>query len=182
MNTKKNIAIGLVLGAVVVSLGFLIGVSKSTIVQKITETTQEPSVKGLAGPDIQYPYIAVGGLATYSTRVQMGSASTTLCSMQSPSSTSTLRVARAIFNFATSTAAYTEISNATTAFASTTVISRLTLAAAAQGSLVATTSATALTDGLVAPNTYINVKMTSASPAGANTRPDGYCTAEFTVL
>lgn len=113
----------------------------------------------------------------------MRTATTTVCSIAGPkNATSTLAFASAHFEVASSSALLIEMGKATTPFATTTLLARLSNAAGAKATVIATTSATALTDGIVAPNSYINVMIAGVGGATALTVPSGFCQATFNVI
>lgn len=133
----------------------------------------------LAGPDIQSPYLSWGGVTTYKGAVAMHSATTTLCAIQSPSSTSTVAFASWNVTTGTSTAASIDIGVGSTAYAtSTTLLSATSLSSGAQGG--AAWGAPNGTTAVIGPNNYVIVKTNGAGLGGYTF--GGNCTAQFNVL
>ncbi len=172
---KQILSILMVIGLIVAGCGFFIA--------KITNHVPVPTQNqiqsyGSASPDIPSPYFSYGDLRHWATKTTMYQGTTTLCAMQSPAATTTLRSATANFTFSATYANDYQLANATSAFATTTNLGKITIAANALGTLVATTTVTALTDGIVAPNTWINLKV-STSTASTTFAPIGTCAATF---
>ncbi len=119
----------------------------------------------VSGPDLYSTYFNVNGVINWYYKTAMSAASTT-CSFKSPAATSTILSLNAYLASASSgTGLSLEIGQSTSPNATTTLIT-VNEAAAATTLLQATTTGSALTDGIIAPNTYINVKIGSSSPAG----------------
>lgn len=141
------------------------------------------------GPIFPFPYISVGGVKSWFSNGTFLQGSTTVCSLQSPVATSSLRFASIQPTSATSTAVTITASKATNlATSSGAIIATSTIAANALGNLpVATTTAMAdsalgrltLSDRVFAPSTYLNVSYTGGQ-GGFNV--SGSCIAEWTEL
>lgn len=144
----------------------------------------------LAGPDIQSPYLSVGGVRHEYRSRSLTTATTTVCSLQSPSATSTLVHAGLRVGTATTSATtWTLAKNSTGGSATTTLINTISLAGASQGTLVASTTQTAVgalsADPVIvfAPNNYL-VWGVAGIPFSAQGTIDfgGVCQAEFIVI
>lgn len=142
-----------------------------------------------AGPDMFSPdgCTSVNGAKTCFNHVTVRQASSTLCSIKSPTASSTL----ADFPQASFTGnAYANGFTwgwATTAFATTTALARLDNVSTAAPAIVATTSQTATigggVDGVIPPNTWINLRLsTSSANTGMTYAPVGFCDVSFNVI
>lgn len=176
MNIKNLVAgLGVILALV---LGF-VGATRQTS-QVVIERPSE-QLGALTGPDIASPYISVGGLQMYSADVAMRAATTTLCAIQAPASTSTLRFAGFTITTGTSTAATIDIGTSTTAFATTTNLSAAnSVASGAQGSSYWQPVGGAVRDSTMAPNEWVVFKTAGAGLGGYTYT--GTCSAQFYVL
>lgn len=142
----------------------------------------------LAGPEIPSPYLQWGGVNRWAYQVQINQATSTLCAIQAPNATSTLKSYSVLVN---STAPYTQtfmLGYSTTKNATTTgIISSYTLGSSVQAALNATTTVTALTginvDGVISPNAWLNFNV-STTTVGSATGPTatGQCEATFEQL
>lgn len=178
MNTQKVLIIVVILVLLVLGVTFPRG---NTVIERITT-----ELGAAAGPDMSGPYLSVGGVATWSEKQVMKTATSTLCSFKSPSATSTLTHLSAIFSTTASYATSYAFGNAATEFSTTTIIvAPYSFAASATGEIVAsTTKITAFTqNGVVSPNTYINLKLsTTTAGASATYAPKGVCEVQFVTL
>lgn len=146
------------------------------------EPVVETPLGAVSGPDSSFPCESHNGVTRCFATMGMRVGTTTTCSLKSPNASSTLVTSQARFIIASSSAALVEMGRASDNGATTTLLARQNFAAGAGGSLIATTSATALTDGIVAPNSFINVRITGAGGATAATAPTGVCQATFEVF
>lgn len=166
--------------AAAVALALLVG---GFLALKPTVTPEgDVQLGAVSGPDSSFPCETHNGVMQCFERTKMRTATTTVCSIKSPTASSTLVSAAAHFETASSSALLIEMGKATTPYATTTLLARLSNAAGAKASVIATTSATALTDGIVAPNSYINVMIAGAGGATSATAPVGNCQATFQVF
>lgn len=178
MNTK-NISIASVVIALAIVGGFLLKKPN------VTEVTQSSPVTAgsVSSPEINSPYIRVGSVARYYAQPNVYAASTTLCAIQSPSSTSTLgmgglQLASSSVNaykitFAKSTGQYLG--------STTPLMTDFSFSANAQMSTTTETPSSAFAATRVfAPNNWFIVTL-AASDAGLFA-PAGECTANWTVL
>ncbi len=140
-------------------------------------------VSSATGPDIPSLYLQWGGLTTYNSRPGLLSASTTLCNIQSPSSTSTLVYAALRLDVGSTTAMDIDFGNSTAPDATTTVIGTSTVVPAnTQISIVASTTPTAGAKTTFGPNTWLVVKAGLNTAAAVGTfSSTGFCSAQFIV-
>ena len=66
------------------------GTDTQTVIKEINQQSAEGVLGALSGPDINSPYIAVGGVPVYYQRGNLTSATTTVCDIQSPAGFSRL--------------------------------------------------------------------------------------------
>ena len=129
-------------------------------------------------PDqLSTPCLTVNGAQVCSERQTMKQATTTVCAIKSPVSTSTLLTFGFEFRVATATAYKLQSATSTTAFATTSAMFEFLGAASSpiSGSYTPTTTEKAV----MAPNTWINASMYG----GIGTfSPTGTCVARFLVL
>ena len=181
---KKNIIVGVLL-AVALALG-LYGTLRSTPTAVTERIIRE--VGAATGPELPYKYLSVGGVRTwYSHSTSFPTATSTLCSFQSPAATTTLVAATMNIKNTTGTntfqvgraAAGASNVNST---ATTTLLASLTVGSVSYGELVATTTLTAsgLTDGVIIPYSWINFKVGTGTPGTITFT--GSCSAVFREL
>jgi hypothetical protein len=143
--------------------------------------TEQP-LGAIAGPDIPSSYLKWGlghGVRVWANAVPFTTATTTVCAIQSPAATSTLRSAGVRFTVSSTTASLVTLNKSTTAFATTTLIGEeMAVSANAQATIVATTT-TAQDEAEVTtfgPNEWFVVGM----EGGVGTfSPSGVCHATF---
>lgn len=129
----------------------------------------------VSSPDINSPYFSFGGVRQWAGHTDtLNQASTTICSLQSPAATSTLRFADVKLTTGTTTAIALEMAKDTTPSATTTRLGYIVLGSGDRVTLIAgvasTTSFSASgvshtkddSDLIFAPNTYLNVKYGAA--------------------
>lgn len=144
-----------------------------------------PKLGALSGPDLPYPYIGVGGVQTYSAKTALITASTTVCAIQGPSSTSSIEYSGVQITTATSTATTWTFAQSTDRFlgSTTPIVASFPLASGAQGSFAfhASTTQSVATGGILSPNSWVvwTVAGTSISDA---TKLNGTCSAQFKVF
>lgn len=149
---------------------------------------QGPAAKttlgALAGPDLPYPYIGVGGMREYrSYRTSLIQGSSTVCALQSPAATSTLRYGGITFTLATATIAFLDIAKVSASGVATSSTNKFgttyQIPASAQGTVVAsTTSTTYDANGVFAPNTFLSFIIQSQGDSSGNV-PTGTCEAAW---
>lgn len=175
---KSNLILGL---GVVIALA--VGV---TSLHKPVVHDTKTVVKGISGPDITSPYLSINGVTTFYGKQSFIQASTTVCNLISPVSTSTIQELTVQSNVSTSTSVlYTIVKNATAFATSTgTILATSTIAANALGTIngfATTTTSNALAvqavnDRTLSPLTSIVVTKTGGS---GPFNEDGVCIADF---
>jgi len=170
----KNIVIAILILIVVIGGGLYLTGTENKVVPS-------PSLGALAGPDIPYQWLRIGGVYNEYRSQSMRTATTSLCAMLSPAATSTLQFVSWQITAGTTTAATIDIGTSTTAFATTTnLVTATAVASGAQGYKYWTPAGAALDDAMIAPSTYLNVM--TASPGLSGYTYTGTCQAVFTVL
>ena len=175
MNIKN---ISLVLVSVLLAVGISTVIQKDGTTEKIIERTQ---TLGVSGPEINSDYVIIGGVPTwYRYSASPIAATSTICSLQSPAATSTLKSATFDTSFASSSALLVEIGVGANSNATTTRLAMWTLPASGKVTLNATTTAleTTLVDGIVAPNRYVNFNIAGVGGTSGSA-PTGSCSAVF---
>lgn len=133
----------------------------------------------LAGPIIPFPYIQWGGVTRWAA-IDNFAASSTVCAIQAPAATSTLKSATMLFFSAPAYSTSYEIGESTTLNSTSTpiVASYTSGAGGTISQIIATTTVTALPDGIVPPNAWINFNLSTSTASGMN-QATGECTATF---
>ena len=171
MNTKLLTA-----GVILAVLLGLFGTFRPAIVEKVIE---KASFGALSGPDIISPYLRWGDLAHFATRISLAKATSTVCALQSPASTSTLVATGLSLTTGTSTAVTLRIATSTTAFATTTLHQTISLGSGVMGAFNYAPTTTVLQ--IMSPSQYI--VWDAAGFIGADTTKFlGTCFAEWEVL
>lgn len=175
----KNSIIGIVAVVALVLSGYAVVNKPASGVTTVYNQPQD--LGGASSPNINGGCVDLNGVVTcYATR-SMTVASSTVCSVQSPSATSTLLYASAEVASTSATAAYLEFGRGTSYFATTTLIGSATISANVKGAtyVVATTtsSGAATVDGayVVPASNYVVVR------SGGTTGLGGTCKFEFRV-
>lgn len=172
----------LVVSLVVLLAAALGALALSHLTQPAQSVTQAHQTGSLTGPDIPSPYLNWGGVIRWAA-VQQFQASSTLCAIQGPAATSTLKSAWMRVDTSPTYATQYEIGYSATAknSTSTAIVASYQLASGANGAVIATTTLTALVDGLVAPNGWINYNLSTSTLSGTSTAT-GQCGATFEQL
>lgn len=169
----KNVLI-LVVIVLIVVVGFVVFLPGKT------NTIIERTVGSASGPDMPWPYTNVNGVVTYASKVDMRTATTSLCAFVSPSATSTIEYVSWKIIKGTTTAATIDIGTSTTGYATTTnLVSGTSVVSGAQGGYYWTPAGAGTDDAKMSPNTYVNV-MTAGAGLGGYTFT-GSCQAVFRV-
>jgi len=162
---NKNLGIALVV-ITLIAIGAYMFPKGNTVVERI--------VGAVSSPDVQSSYLSVNDVRSWYESRSLNQASTTICSMKSPSATSTLVSGSVKLTTGTTTAIALELAKDTTPSATTTRISYIVLASGAQVTLRAFVASTTVavnsgvqytaneTDLVFAPNTYLNAKYGAA--------------------
>jgi len=163
----KKVISGIVI-IVVLVLAF-IAVQKPAIIQ----------TGSVSSPEISSNWFSFAGIKHWGAKTtSLTQATTTVCALQSPVSTSTLQFASIRFSVSSTTATTVTMAKATTPYATTTVLVASALGANAQGTLVSSSTPTsgASLDGtyVFAPSTYLVVGMAGGTGTFS---PTGVCEA-----
>jgi hypothetical protein len=141
-----------------------------------------------AGPEMFSPdgCISVNGARTCYARMKMAQATSTPCSLKTPTASSTFEVVPAATFTGNAYANSFEWGWAVNNFSTTTSLARLDNVSAATPSIVATTSQSKAiagnNDGVLPPNTWVNFRIGTSSNASMDYAPVGYCSAAFRVI
>lgn len=165
MTTNTKVFIGVIV-AILLGAGFLFSRGTNPVTQ---------SVGAVNGPNNYLPYFNVNDVYTFSNQKTLATATTTVCAIKSPSSTSTLVSGTVNFSVSSSTASTVTLAKASTAFATTTSLGQVALAASSQGSAIASTTGSQI----FSPNTYFVVGMQGGTGTFS---PSGSCIAVFQKL
>lgn len=140
---------------------------------------QAPVTLGQAGPDNSVPCVSNNGVTTCSETRGFTQASTTVCSIKSPSATSTLELGSFNIRTATTTAIAFDFARDTSFAATTTKIGSSYLVNSGLTPTVVASSTNGQADQstIFPPNTYFNVKYGGA--LGALNTLQGACKATF---
>lgn len=177
----KNIITSIVVAALVAGAAFFVGPARTETVNK---------VGALAGPDIPSQYLQWGGVYVYNYRQTLQQGTTTVCAIQTPAATTTLRWASIRVDLASSSATVLDIGNSASTGATTTKIgTTYAIAAGAQAFVQASTSPTG-TLPVFAPSNWLVVKIgggvtggnTATAAQSAGFVPTGACTATFEAI
>lgn len=174
---KKNITIAVLVGAVLSAGGFWV---TQPTVQQIIDRGGD-NLGALAGPDIPYQYLNVGGVRHEFRSMDFTAATTTPCALNSPAATSTL-ISFTAHGARTDSAGDTtfDMGIGSTAYATSstrgTLVSATAWASASQFDLA--TSSSAL---IIPPNSFVLIKL-STSTLSTNYAGTGRCMATFQDL
>lgn len=147
-----------------------------TVIEKVVPGDQNFGAS--AGPERSGPCESINGVMTCYTRQAVNVASTTLCSIKSPSSTSTLTYASlATFN-STSSAIIITIARSNDSNSTSTQIGQ-NYNVAADLRAVVQGSTTPASQTLFAPNTFMNI---AAKGGNGTFTLGGFCNAAFTEV
>ena len=178
-------AIGVTLSALAIALVLQYGGS----VVDVVNPPSDPALGALAGPDIPSPYLRWGDLTSWNYNVPMNQGTTTVCSIQSPASTSTLIYAAVSVKTSPATVMGVDISKGggigQTATSSTQFLSAK-IAAGNRGNFFTQPAASDITEqgaeiAVFAPNTPLNFGFASSTGQfdPTNVAPTGNCLARF---
>lgn len=173
MDNIKNLILALA-GVAVIATCYL-------MVNKSDSVPQRP-VGAVSSPEIQSPYIRFGGVIQWAQHTDgLLQATTTLCALQSPSSTSTLLMGGiSIVQASSSNAVVVDIAKATGPNSTTTLLGApVALAAGAGGTVLASTTGMGTNNPayVFAPNTYLVIAMKGGLGGVTGSVPTGACSA-----
>lgn len=159
---------------VIVSIGIALSLTLSIFAISHT-TVAVPNNRTGSLAEIPSPYLKVNGVTRNYARVDMRTATTSLCAFQNGAATTTIQSVSFQIQTGTSTAATIDIATSTTAFATTTNLSAAnSVAANAQGSFYWSPVGGSVNDAKLAPNEWVNI-MTAGAGLGGYTY-GGHCT------
>jgi hypothetical protein len=181
----QNNLVATVVGAVILVGGFVLFQKNPEVNVSVPVSAPESapqSLAGASGPTSYFPCETHNGVGWCFNREGLRAANVTVCSVRSPAATSTLESATVLFQSVASYAATFQMGWGASNTATTTRIAELTVGAGVKfATLIATTSATALTDGVVPPNSFINVNVATGS-VSSTFAPVGTCDVVFRVI
>lgn len=145
-----------------------------------------PPLGALSSPDISSPYISWGGVRTWGAHTDnLAAGTTTVCALQSPAATSTMRLGVIRFNFASTTNnVVVDLAKGTTFNATTTILGSASLSSGVQATFVASSTANTLVDGqyVFAPNQWFVVGLKGGLGGVTGSAPSGACSAQWTEI
>lgn len=171
---NKNLVIGLLAALVLGSLFVAFNKAPSQVLREVR-------VGSVASPDIQSAYFSYGTVRHWAARdTDLTQATTTVCALQSPAATSTLKFGSIRLDVSSTTGSTVTMAKAATAYATTTFLGSSVVAANAFVTLVATSSLPVGSD-IFGPNQFLVVGMADGTPeAGPGTfSPTGVCSATW---
>jgi hypothetical protein len=167
-----------ILASIALALTLIVG---GFVFHEYSKTTQQ--VGAVPGPEDLNPYHCVAGVCTYYYHSKLAVASTT-CSFKSPAATTSLRFAAAkVTKSSTGATLQYEWGKSSSPNATTSSFGIGTIVSAGQGTITASTTNANTGPNVdqltvIAPNTYLNLKVGSSTP----TDESGVCDAELTAL
>lgn len=175
----KNLSTIGIAVAIVLSIVAIVKSPSQVVVEK---TIQAGAV---SSPDIMSPYFSYGGVRHWAVKQQMFTASTTICSFDSPSEPTIMSLysPSVWFDVSSTTASNVVIATSSSAFttATTTLVAQKGIAANFAGLAVVSTTTTSslVAERYVAANTHFNVSMSGGTGTFS---PTGSCSATFRAL
>jgi len=171
----------IVIGGIVIAI-FLGVIGIFTGGSTIQQVINKSGIGSVAGTDLYNDYFRFGsgdGIRVWNTAQGLQTATTTVCSIQSPSATSTLTAAGIKIDVATTTQSILDIGTSASSNTSTStqIGTTYTIAANAQAFVQASTTPAALARTVLAPKTFLNFNMVGG--AGLKVSPSGACHASF---
>lgn len=137
----------------------------------------DASYGAAVGPDqIGSDHYSWNGIVIYPYHPKMNTGSTTLCSIKSPSATTTLKSFVVNFRSGTTTASTVYLAKGTTVQATTTNFETIALGANAIATVIASTTGRTLNLPVIAPNSWLNVGQSGGTGTFS---PTGDCTVEL---
>lgn len=159
---------------VLLSVVVAVAVSLSLATPSVQTIVKEKVVGSATSPDISSPYFSFGDVRQWAVRSSLITASNTVCSLQSPVSTSSLLFASIRLETSTSSASELQFSKGTSPSGTSTLLSANIYKVGANGSAEITASSS-LSGTLFAPSTYLTVGMVGATQGTVS--PTGACQA-----
>lgn len=141
-------------------------------------TQPAPQLGALSGPDISSRYLKWGNVAEWRVRQDMVAATTTLCAIANPrSSTTTVETFTVQITTGTSTAAAITLATSTSQYATSTSNEMIADYAVASGAQATITYVPTSNNGILAPNEFLLVDTAGAGLGGYTF--GGTCRATF---
>jgi len=141
--------------------------------ETIREVVKE-KVGAVSTPDMQSPYFSYGGVRHWGARTtNLQQATTTICALQAPAATSSLRFASIKLTVSSTTASNVNFGTGLTPYAISSTLGGQAVGANAMGDVVATSTVT------MSPNHYFVVVMSGGSGTFS---PTGTCEATWVEL
>jgi hypothetical protein len=168
MNHLKNSVVPVLLALVVA-----VAVSVTLSVPNVQTVVKEKVVGSVSSPDISSPWFSFGDVRQWASRTtSLIQASTTVCSLQSPASTSTLAFVSIQLDVSTTTASELQFSVGNSPSGTSTLVSPSInkVSANAKATLASSTNV------VFSPNQYLTVGMVAVS-ATQTVSPSGQCQA-----
>lgn len=173
------IAVGVVIALVLG--GYAAFTTPETVTNTITERVSD-APGAVTSNVITQNALTVGGVQRYFASVkQMNAASTTICTIKAPSSTSTVDLVAFKVNTATATAVTVRAYKSASPFLATTNIAQTGFSAGAQGQLVSSSTGIG-TNGVFSPGDYLVFVSTPTAGGNGAYTASGVCQATWTVL
>lgn len=142
--------------------------------QEVVRDVVRDSAGAISSPDIQSNYFSYGGVRHWGVRTEsLIQASTTVCALQGPAATSSLRFASIRLNVSSTTASNVNFGVGPTPYAISTAIGGQAVAANAKADVVATSTL------IVSPNAYVVFTMSGGTGTFS---PTGNCEATWIEL
>ena len=173
----KNGVIGALVGLTVLIGGLYLN-------QPTPAPVSNQPVGAVSSPDINSPYMSFGGVRSWAGHTEsLTQATTTVCAIQSPAATSSLRFAGVRFTVSSTTAARITLAKALTYNSTTTSLGVADLVAGAPATVIASTTGAnfATLDGAstFGPNQWFVVGMSGGTGTFS---PTGSCSAQWTEI
>ncbi len=165
----------------------LLGIVKNPQTEPKTDSvfaSVPQKVGALTSPDIPYQYFSFGGVRRWAYRTESLTASTTVCSIQTPNATTTLVSGNLyLISANVATSSTFTVAKAPTTGSYTTPINTVAAVASARDQVIpfasSSVNAQVFQDMVFGPNQFLNVRMASSTFTFS---PTGICQATFEQL
>lgn len=148
----------------------------------VVNVPRQQVLGAVSSQELPQPYLVIGGTEFATARQgALTQASSTLCALKSPSSTSTLIFAAINVRYATTTLVGVQLSNSTTPFASSTNTLGYDKVLAGGARLIVASTTQAYTNTVFLPNTYVVARMDNVG-GSTTAAPGGSCEAMWLVV
>ena len=179
MNKNLLVGVGLVLVGVGLAVALVLGFFGATKPAQVQKETIVRELAGISSPDVPSPYFGWGDVRNWASRPSaLLTATTTVCQLVSPVSTSSIRIIGIDFQVSTTSATVVTIATSTAGTlntATTTSLQAFNLSASESDVFVYVGK----TGDVLKPSTPINISLSG----GIGTySPTGSCQAVFTQL